>query len=392
MKKHLFIVIVWLFGACCLFAQGLEAIDPLPDVAPGGSDTRNALPAPISHAIPQPVLHRIKDITVPEGERNNIVTGMGLVVGLSATGGRAEQTRLMAQNYFLRNGLSTDSPATGSMSAVIVTGTIPPYLRKGESIQVTVSVADDATSLRGGQLVYTTLKGHDGNVYAVASGSIIGGGISAGGAAANVQRDHPTAAVCNAIIEKEICCDHWAKKNRVQLLLRNKDASTAVSISNALNIAFPNSSAAIDNGTVQITIPPFYRNKVMDFMSVVGKIQVPVDQRARVVINQKTGTIVMGLNVRISQVVFANESLVITTTERPVVSQPAPFSQGQTVVLPRTSIDVLETGGTYNGLRGTTVGELASVLNQLGVSPNLMINVLTSLRTAGYLQAELVIE
>ncbi len=333
------------------------------------------------------------DITIPEGDRDNVVSGTGLVVGLSQTGGRAEQTQIMAQNYFLRNGIATNSPETRSMSAVIVRGTIPAYARKGETIQVTVAVADDSTSLRGGHLIRTTLKGYDGQVYAIADGPIIGGGISAGGAAANVQRDHPTVGVCSAIVEKEICCTGAAKKSSLRLVLRNKDYSTAVSISNAINLIFPNAARALDSGTVDVNVPYNYQEKFPDFISIVGKLRARVYQRARVVVNQKTGTIVMGQNVRILDVVFANESLIISTAETPIASQPAPFSNGQTRVLPRTSVDVVETGGNYNSLiGGTTVGELGRALNSLGVSPNLMIAVFTSLRNQGALQAELVIE
>ena len=179
----------------------------------------------------------------------------------------------------------------------------------------------------------------------------------------------------------------------MRLVLRNKDYSTAVSISNAINLIFPNAARALDSGTVDVNVPYNYQEKFPDFISIVGKLRARVYQRARVVVNQKTGTIVMGQNVRILDVVFANESLIISTAETPIASQPAPFSNGQTRVLPRTSVDVVETGGNYNSLiGGTTVRELGRALNSLGVSPNLMIAVFTSLRNQGALQAELVIE
>ena len=369
-------------------SQGLEEILPAPiGPKPPSSPIKIATSAQIDRT------YRIKDITFPDGDRDNYVNGLSLVVGLSQTGGRAEQTRIMAENYFQRNGLSVTGPETRAMSAVQVTGIIPPYARKGERIQVTVSVIDDASSLRGGVLMKTPLFGLDGQIYAIAEGQVLGGGVAAGGAAANVQRDHPTVAVCNAIIEREICADFSTDHDHIRLILRNKENSTAVSIANVLNEAFPNSARAMDQGTVRVRLPERFRNRRPDFLSIIGRLSVPVDPRAKVIINQKTGTIILGQNVRISPVVFAKGSLVISTAENPVASQPAPLSEGETVVLPRTDLNVTETGGPYSSLGGgTTVGELGRALNELGFTPNLMIEMFASLQKAGVLQAELVIE
>lgn len=377
----------------CLFntlglAQQLEEILP----APPGPAFGPALPA-VNSPRPTVAFYRLKDITYPDGDRDNYVNGISLVVGLSQSGGRAAQTRIMAENFYQRHGIQVDGAETRAMSSVQVSGIIPPYAKKGERIQVTVSVLDDATSIRGGVLIQTPLRGLDGQIYAIAEGQILGGGVAAGGAAANVQRDHPTVGVCTAIIEREICADFDTNSDRIRLILRNKEYSTAVSIANALNTAFPRSSKALDHGTVEVKLPKTFINRRPDFLSVIGKLSVPVDPHAKVVINQKTGTIILGQNVRISPVVFAKGSLVISTAETPVASQPAPLSDGETVVLPRTDLSVVEGGGPYSNLGGgTTVGELGRALNELGFTPNLMIEMFSSLQKAGVLQAELIIE
>ncbi len=336
---------------------------------------------------------RIKDITFVDGDRNNHVSGDGLVFGLSNTGGRAEQTQLMASNYFLNKGIRTNTVDTRSMSAVLVSGKIPPYARKGETILVTVSVADDSTSLRGGTLHQAVLRGIDDEIYAIAQGPVIAGGVAAGGAAASVTKNHPTVGVCEAIVEREICADQLMVNGRLRLVLRNKEYSTVTLITNALNEVFPRSARALDSGTVEIMVPRSFQRSLPAFISMIGELRIKPDQRARVVINQKTGTIVMGKHVKISRVLFSSENIVISTSETAVASQPAPFSNGETAILPRTSVDVFESGGTYNVWQeGLTVGDLAQALNTLAVSPNSMINIFTTLRNQGALQAELVIE
>ena len=336
---------------------------------------------------------RIKDIASVEGDRVNHVSGEGLVFGLSGTGGRSEQTRAMVTNYYLRKGLRIGQVKTTNMSAVMVSGKIPAYARPGETILVTVSVADDAASLRGGTLNQTALRGIDDQIYAIAQGPIIGGGIAAGGGAASVQVNHPTVGVCEAIVERPIECERIVSGGRLRLVLRNKTYSTATQIENALNRIFPGHAKALNSGTVSVQVPNTFLQSVPSFVSIIGNVRVQPDAPARVVINQKTGSIVMGHNVKIARVLFASENIVIATSEMPVASQPNPLSGGQTVVLPRTQLDVLESGGRYNLLAGSmSVGDLATALNSLAVSPNTLINIMTSLRNQGALQAELVIE
>lgn len=358
--------------------------------APGTALAPAAGPAPVN-AFDASV--RIKDITFVEGDRVNYLNGEGLVTGLSGTGGKAQQTQLMARNLFLRKGLAIDNVDTKSMSAVFVSGKVPAYARKGEKILVTVSVADDASSLRGGNLSQTALRGIDDEIYAIAQGPVIGGGVAAQGDAASVQVNHPTVGVCEAIVEREIDCGRVVRNGRIRLVLRNKDYSTAAEIAKVLNQKYPNHAKAMDSGTVDVFVPNDMLNDLPEFISSVGDLRVRPDQPAKVVINQRTGTIVLGHQVKISRVLFASANIVISTNETPVVSQPAPLSGGDTTVVPRSSVDIFESGGTYNVWKdGVTVGDLANALNSLAVSPVTLIDIFTSLRNQGALQAELIIE
>ena len=360
-------------------------------------------PAPSTPAAPSvsahasTILHdksvRVKDIAFVAGDRVNHVSGVGLVVGLSGTGGRAEQTRFVASNMLQRQGIPVQNVNTQSMSFVTVSGKIPSFARKGETILVTVSVADDSSSLRGGTLHQTVLRGLDNEIYAIAHGAIIAGGLAAGGDAANIQANHPTVGVCEALVEREIACDRIIQNGRIRWVLRNKSYETATLVANSFNTIFPRHASALDAGTIEVIIPRSFHHKVPAFVSMLGDRRVEPDLPAKVVINQKTGTVVFGQNVKISRVVFGSENIVITTQENPVASQPQPFSGGQTAVLPRTTIDIFQSDGNYQALpSGLTVGDLATALNALGVSPHTLITILTSLRTQGALQAELIIE
>lgn len=207
----------------------------------------NALSGPWAGSRSDPTV-RVKDITFIQGDRINHVSGEGLVFGLSGTGGKSEQTRVMATNYFLRKGMQIDNANTKNLSAVMVAGKMPAFARKGDIIQVTVSVADDASSLRGGTLNRTALRGLDDEIYAIAQGPIIGGGVSAQGNAGSVQKNHPTVGVCEAIVEREIGCEQIANHGRLRLVLRNKDYATATRIANGLNGVFPQHARGLIQG------------------------------------------------------------------------------------------------------------------------------------------------
>jgi flagellar P-ring protein precursor FlgI len=206
-------------------------------------------------------------------------------------------------------------------------------------------------------------------------------------------KNHPTVGACMAQVVNEICLPEDLQPNLVSFNLRNKEYLTASRITSAINEVFPNSARALDKGSVEVAIPDAFQRNRIEFIAMVNQLRVRPYEPARVVINRRSGTIVMGQNVRISNVVFANENLVITTTENPVASQPAPFSDGQTVVLPRTQIQAFSESGRYNVLNsGITVHEFAAALNAMGVAPTDLINVFEAIHRQGGLHAELIFE
>ena len=306
-----------------------------------------------------------------------------MVVGLKGTGGKSQATRDAAKSLLQNYDVLTNQAPTGNTSLVMVTAEIPAFARPGQKIPATVSVLDDATGLYGGRLVATPLSGYDGEVYAVASGGLTVGGFSAAGAASSVSKNHDTAATVDATIELEIQQGPAFPGDAFRLLLRNKDYATAHRIATEINRTFPDRTA-IDQGSVEVFFPQAYRNAKIAFVVKVNEMRVVPDNRASVVIDQKTGTIVIGQNVRLSRLLVAHGNLIITTNETPIASQPAPFSDGQTVVLPRTQVTATEIGSRYNMINPqTTVGDLAAALNTLGVSPQDLIAIFRDIEAKG---------
>ncbi|MFK7765639.1 MAG: flagellar basal body P-ring protein FlgI [Mariniblastus sp.] len=367
---------------------------PVPQVvAPVPARRLNGLSNAQVSGVPSPTSVRIKDITSIEGHRANRVTGIGLVTGLKGTGGKSLLTQNLARNMLRNFDILADQVATNNLSVVAVTAEIPAYVRPGETINATVSIFDDGIGLYGGELQSTALKGLDGQVYAVAGGGLVLGGFSAGGQGAAVTKNHDTTGKVQATIEVGIQNGPAFPGNSFSLLLKNNDYSTAQRIATEINRHFPRHAYADDQGRVKVQFPHPSRVSKLDFVVKVNSLRVTPDIPARVVINQKSGTIVVGKDVRLSQVLLAHDNLIIATSETPVASQPAPFSQGETVVLPRTELNVTSTGGGYNILnRQTTVGDLASALNALGVSPQDLIAVFQSIQDSGALQATLIIQ
>jgi flagellar P-ring protein precursor FlgI len=351
---------------------------------------------------------RIKDITEFEGARPNQLTGIGLVVGLDNTGGRSLFTQQVAVDLLSRfrintliNSNSNLAPVyrAFSVSVVAVTAEIGPFSRRGSKIDVTVSVMDDALSLQGGTLIFTPLLGADGVTYAVAQGPISIGGfqytVPSGTATplASAQKNHPTVGriPSGAIIEREargeIVCN-----GTVRLLLREPDYTTACAIGRVINTKFPRSAVPLDAGAVQVFVPHERLLDVVCWAGEVGQLEVTPDVVAKVVINERTGTIVAGKDVQIDTVAVAHGNLAILTSDEPFASQPPPFSGGTTAILPRPRIGVTEQGGALRVLeRSTTVADLARALNALGVTPRDMISIFQALKKAGALHAELVI-
>ncbi len=342
---------------------------------------------------------RIKDVAGFEGVRDNVLVGYGLVVGLNGTGDDLKKigaTKQSLLGMFERLGINTrdDRLETDNVAAVIVTATLPGFARKGGRIDLTVSSLGNAESLQGGSLAVTPLIGADGEVYAVAQGVVQVGGFTAQGAAATVTRGVPTSGRIpnGAIVEREIDFD-MSRMKAVNLSLHNPDFTTARRISDAVNAYLGTLSAvATDPGTVLVTMPESYRGTVVDLMTSVEQLQVEPDQPARVIIDENTGVIVIGDDVRISTVAIAQGNLTIRVTETPQVSQPSPFSEGGTTeVVPRTDIQVDDDSDRRLGIvnAGVSLQELVNGLNALGIGPRDMISILQAIKAAGALQAEI---
>lgn len=342
---------------------------------------------------------RIKDIVDFEGVRDNLLVGYGLVVGLNGTGdglGSAIFTKESLIGMLERLGVNArdNSLDTKNVAAVMVTAKLPPFLRQGSNIDITVSSLGDATNLLGGTLLVTPLLAADGEVYAVAQGNLQVGGFSAQGDAASTVKGVPTSARIpnGAIIEREVPFK-LASLKRVRLSLRNPDFTTARRISRAVNafVGLP-TSRVTDPATVEVVIPDNYKNQVIDLLTDIEQLLVEPDQIAKIVIDEQSGIIVMGENVRISTVAIAQGNLTIRITENPEVSQPLPFSNtGTTNEVPRTKIEVTEDEDKKLTLlaNSVTLQELVNGINALGIGPRDMISILQAIKAAGAMQAEI---
>jgi flagellar P-ring protein precursor FlgI len=342
---------------------------------------------------------RIKDIAAFEGVRDNLLVGYGLVVGLNGTGddlGSAPFTRESLIGMLQRLGINARDANldTANVAAVMVTANLPPFARHGTRIDITVSALGDSDSLLGGTLLVTPLLAADGEVYAVAQGSLAVAGFSAEGEGGSVTKGVPTSGRIpnGAIVEREIAFD-MVELTTVQISLRNPDLTTARRLADKIN-AFLKTPAArsTDPGTVLLEVPERYKGNTVALLTDIEQLRVKVDQLARVVINEQSGVIVMGENVRISTVAIAQGNLTIRITETPQVSQPTPFSNtGTTETVARTSIDVEEEGLLQLAVlpEGVSLQELVNGLNALGIGPRDMITILQAVKAAGSLQAEI---
>ena len=367
-----------------LLLAGLTAVGFSPFVLPAGATSR------------------IKDVADFEGVRENQLVGYGLVVGLDGTGDDVKKkspfTRESLIGMLERLGVKVNRDNTDletkNLAAVMVTASLPAFARQGGEIDVTVASMGDATSLQGGTLLATPLIGADGEVYAVAQGQITIGGFKATGAAETVVRGVPTSGriVRGAIVEREVAFE-LAQLPTVKLSLRNPDFTTAQRISDAVNAAVGAGTAqTLDSGTVQLNSGQ-YPGGAAALITDVEQLPIEPDQQARVVIDENTGVIVMGENVRISKVAIAQGNLTIRVTETPQVSQPSPFSStGVTTVVPRTDIQVQEDRNRKLAVLPTnlTLEQLVTGINSLGVGPRDLISILQSIKAAGALQADIV--
>ena len=340
---------------------------------------------------------RIKDIADFEGVRENQLVGYGLVVGLPGTGDslrNAPFTRQSLAAMLERLGVNArdGNLNTRNVAAVMVTANLPPFASQGSRIDVSVSALGDARSLSGGQLLVTPLMGADQQIYAVAQGPIAIAGFSAEGDGGSVTRGVPTAGriASGALVEKELSFD-IASQQELRLALRNPDFTTAQRMAATIERAIPPGAARAANpGSVIVRRPETFPGDMVDLISRIESLTIEVDTPAKIVIDEASGVVVMGENVRVSTVAIAQGSLTISVSERPDVSQPLPLSEGQTVVTPNTDIAVEEEmGGLAVIDGGVPLRELVDGLNALGVSPRDMISILQALKAAGALQAEI---
>jgi flagellar P-ring protein FlgI len=343
---------------------------------------------------------RIKDLVEFDGVRSNDLVGYGLVVGLNGTGDGLRNspfTEEIMSNLLERLGVNVTGEQfqPKNVAAVFVTASLPPFSRAGGRIDVTVSAIGDAKSLLGGTLIMTPLNGADGEIYAVAQGAIIAGGISAEGQASKVVQGVPTAGVipAGAHVEREVQFD-FAALHSIRLALKSPDFTTAERIEAVINRAFGERVARMeDSGTVSLSMDAAHMASPAHVIAKLENLEVEPESRARVVVDQRSGTIVMDEGVRISRVAIAQGGLTLRIDETPMVEQPNPFAEGETVVVPRTSASIENAPGT--GLAeikgGANLSEVVAGLNALGVAPHDMIDILKSINAAGALHAEFIV-
>jgi flagellar P-ring protein FlgI len=344
---------------------------------------------------------RIKDITFVQGIRDNQLVGYGLVIGLAGTGDGLRNspfTEKSMRSMLQKMGVAVEAQSIGSknVAAVVVTATLPPFVTEGTRIDVAVSSMGDATSLNGGTLVMTPLLAANGETFAVAQGSVSIGGFSAEGDATSIKKGVATGGVVlnGAIVEQ----DNTAEINnlpRFALQLHNPDFATAMRAAKAIN-TFSKAkygakiARARDLRTIEIMRPE--KISITQVFSDIGGLAVDVDVPARVVVDEKSGTVVIGQDVRVSPVAVSHGNLIIKVSESPIASQPKPLSDGTTVILPETDIEIEDSGKPVGILEGSSLDDLVDGLNNMGVKPRDIIEILQSLKDVGALQAELIVQ
>lgn len=349
----------------------------------------------IGMAVPAEAV-RIKDVATIEGVRSNKLVGYGLVVGLqkSGDGNSVKFTKATISNMLENMGV-TVSPGdvkSGNVASVIVTAELPPFARQGTNIDVQVSSIGDAKSLQGGTLLLTPLKGPDGQIYAVAQGAVSIGGFAAEGAGDQLTKNHPTvgAIPSGAIVERDIAFEFNAQ-SELLLSLQTSDFSTAAlacaSINEQLGVEV---ARPVDARSIKISVPEAYHSNVVTLMAQVENIDITTDRVAKVVVNERTGTVVMGSNVRISTIAISHGNLHVRIRTSQNVSQPGALSGGQTVVTTQGTVSAVEDAGDLFVIdSGPTIGDLVRALNAVGVTPRDLVAILQSIKAAGALDAHL---
>ncbi|MBO9422418.1 MULTISPECIES: flagellar basal body P-ring protein FlgI [Stappiaceae] len=352
-------------------------------------------------AVPATAMVRIKDIATLQGVRDNQLVGYGLVIGLKGSGDTLRNSPFTEQSLqsmldSLGVNVRETRLRTRNVAAVVVTAEMPSFIGKGSTIDISVSSLGDATSLAGGTLVATPLLGADGQIYAVAQGPVAVSGFAELGAAESLTQGIPTVGRIpnGGLIERNLPAK-FSQIPDLVLELSNPDFKTAVRITDAIN-RYTRERYGVrvakerDYRSVDLTPPP--KVSLTRFIAEIESIRVRPDQSAKVVIDERTGTVVIGKDVQISTVAITHGNLTVRISEAPEVSQPAPFSQGETVVVPRTYVDAQETGGRLAVVGGTDLPTLVRGLNRIGLRPTGIIAILQAIKTAGALQAELVVQ
>lgn len=346
--------------------------------------------------VPLHAASRIKDVAAFEDVRDNQLFGYGLVVGLNGTGDRSQtyfSTQTLA-NMLERSGITIDPEQVRvkNIAAVMVTATLPPFIRQGSRLDVTVSSIGDAQSIQGGVLIMTPLQAANGQIYVTAQGPIMLGGYGAGGSGTRVQTNHPTVGriLNGGLVEKEVAVE-LTGRSRLNLVLNRSDFTTASRAVRAINDSWGSSVAqAVDGRTIAIQVPADYGARIVEFISVIENARMDVDTAARVVLNERTGTIVLGKEVKISEVSIIHGSLSLQVGTIYNVSQPEAFSKGQTTVVPDKTISVQEEKGRTATIReGASVEEVVRALNDIGAGPRDVVAILQAIKAQGALQAEL---
>lgn len=340
---------------------------------------------------------RVKDLADLEGVRSNQLVGYGLVVGLNRTGDRVQQNlyaRQTLQNLLERMGISTTAATLKpeNIATVLLTATLPPFIRQGSKIDVTVSSVGDARSLQGGTLILSPLKGIDGQIYALAQGPVSIGGISAGNPGNSVEINHPTVGrIPNGATVERAVPTMLAANNRLNLVLRNDDFSTAARLYRVINDRFgPGTARALDARNIEVTLPEKYYDNRVGFIAELETLSLTPDRIAKVIINERTGTIIMGREVRIAAVAISQGGITIRVGTEYDVYQPPPLTGGETEVVPSETVDVEQKKpGSVILPDGATVDEVVRGLRALGVSARDTISILQAIKSAGALNADL---
>ncbi len=339
---------------------------------------------------------RLQEVASINGIQANHLMGVGIVVGLAGTGDSNAATRARLASFLAFNKINVDAGqlAAGNVALVSVSCEIPPFLREGDRVDITLSAIQDATSLFGGELLFTTLKGIDGEVYVVAQGPVSIGGFSSSGSAAKLVRNHPTVGHVpgGGIVEKTIPMRILTPTGDLEIRILRPAFDTAVNISRSISTLFPGRVTPVDPGLVRVHLTEAQKEpgRLMEIMAKLVNLPVQVGGPSKVVINERTGTIVIGEHVRIGKCALAKGNLTITVTENPVAVPRSSLTEGETTVLPRTSIEAVEGKNNFMLIKGgASLADVAEVMNQLGASPRDIIEIFQALSRAGVLHARL---